>query len=151
VATSVLNRAGQGDPTTYQAVLTDLVAMLEARLGPDHQATLNALSQLANSGRDRGDQAGRAEAIQRVLAAYDRQGRVEDGLMAAQGLAMAQSEAGDTEGSLAGQVGPAEQRLGEAVAQARRGGDGETQPPRRFPRPASTALCGRHTRSSAGG
>ncbi|HEV7708524.1 MAG TPA: hypothetical protein VGP16_10055 [Asanoa sp.] len=100
VAASVLNRVGQGDPTIHQAVLTDLAAMLEARLGPDHQATLNALSQLANSGRDRGDQAGRADAIQRVLAAYDRQGRAEDALMAALGLAMAQSEAGDTEGSL---------------------------------------------------
>ncbi|GIF48274.1 hypothetical protein DFJ67_3440 [Asanoa ferruginea] len=78
--------------------------------------------------------------------------------MAALGLAMAQGDAGDTDGSLrtyasaydrarriarpevmsqvlrnwglalseAGQLGPAEQRLGEAVAQARRAGDGET-------------------------
>ncbi|GIF48273.1 tetratricopeptide repeat protein [Asanoa ferruginea] len=55
VCASVLNRAGHGDQTIYQAVLADLVAVLEARLGPDHQATLNALSQLANTGRERGD------------------------------------------------------------------------------------------------
>jgi hypothetical protein len=113
---------------------------------------------LANTGRDLGDQAGRVEAIQRVLASYDRQGRAEDALMAALGLAMAQSDAGDDEEALrtyasansraerigrpeltsqvlrnwglalkdAGQVGPAEQCLGEAVAQAGRGADYET-------------------------
>ncbi|MEV4623109.1 tetratricopeptide repeat protein [Asanoa sp. NPDC049573] len=145
VATSVVTRDGV-DP----AVLTDLAAALEARLGPDHQATLNVLSQLANLGQD----PGRVDAIQRVLASYDRQGRAEDALMAALGLAMAQD---DVEASLAtyasayeraqrigrpelvsqvlrnwglalreaGQVGPAEQRLSEAVAQARRGPDRE--------------------------
>jgi tetratricopeptide (TPR) repeat protein len=158
MALSVMNRLGRGDPTTYKTVLTDLVATLAARLGADHQATLNALSILANTGRDLGDQAGRIEAIQRVLASYDRQGRAEDALMTALGLAMAQSDAGDEEEALrtyasaysraerigrpelksqvlrnwglalkeVGQVGPAEQRLGEAVAQARRGADDET-------------------------
>lgn len=97
VAQSVLDRHGKGDPAT---VLNALVTMLEARLGPDHQATLNALSVLANSGRDRGDQAGRVGAIQRVLASYDRQGLAEQALMAALGLAMAQSEVGDEDGAL---------------------------------------------------
>jgi tetratricopeptide (TPR) repeat protein len=100
VAGSVLDRQGSGDPAVYQAVLTDLVAALEARLGPDHQATLNTLSTLANAGRDLGDPAGRVAAIQRVLASYDRQGRAEEALMAALGLAMAQSDAGDDEGAL---------------------------------------------------
>ncbi|GAA2382251.1 hypothetical protein Cme02nite_53380 [Catellatospora methionotrophica] len=158
VAESVLNRQGQGDPAVFPTVLKALVAVLERRLGPDHQATLNALSALANSGRDRGDHAGRVEAIQRVLASYDRQGMAEQALMAALGLAMAQSEVGDEDGALhtyasahtraerigspvlvsqvlrnwglalreAGQPQPAEQRLGEAVAHARRGSDGET-------------------------
>lgn len=100
LALSVINRRGEGDPATYRAVLTDLVATLEARLGVDHQATLNVLSALANLGSDAGDQAGRIEAIQRVLDSYDRQGRAEDALMAALGLAMAQSDAGDDDGAL---------------------------------------------------
>jgi tetratricopeptide (TPR) repeat protein len=131
-----------------------LVAMLEGRLGPDHQMTLNALSAQANLGGDVGDQTGRVEAIQRVLASYDRQGRTDEALMAALGLAMAQSDAGNLDDALrtyesalsrarrpeqrsqvlrnwglalkeAGRSGPAEQRLTEAVTQARLGGDGE--------------------------
>ncbi|MEU7821642.1 tetratricopeptide repeat protein [Catellatospora sp. NPDC049133] len=100
VAQSVLSRHGQGDPEIFAAVLKVLVRTLEARLGEDHQATLNVLSMLANSGRDRGDQAGRVDAIQRVLASYDRQGLADQALMAALGLAMAQSEVGDEDGAL---------------------------------------------------
>jgi tetratricopeptide (TPR) repeat protein len=146
------------DDPASKPLLTSLVAALEERLGIDHQATLNALSALANLGRDVGDQAGRVDAIERVLASYDRQGRQEEALMAALGLAMAQDEAGDAEAALrtyasaharaerigrpelrsqvlrnwglalkeAGQVGPAEQRLTEAVSQARRGTDHDT-------------------------
>ena len=55
---------------------------------------------MANMGRDSGDQSGRIEAIQRVLASYDRQGRTEDAVMATQGLAMAHSEAGDEQEAL---------------------------------------------------
>ncbi|TYB39750.1 tetratricopeptide repeat protein [Micromonospora sp. AP08] len=144
------------DPAS-KPLLTALVAALEERLGIDHQATLNALSTLANLGRDLGDQAGRIDAIERVLASYDRQGRQEEALMAALGLAMAQDETGDAETALrtyasayaraerigrpelrsqvlrnwglalkeAGHVGLAEQRLTEAVNQARRGTDRE--------------------------
>jgi tetratricopeptide (TPR) repeat protein len=97
---AVLNRSGRCEPSRYKAILTDLIAILEARLGPDHQVTLNALSMLANTGRDCGDQSGRIDAIQRVLASYDRQGRAEDAVMAAQGLAMAHSEAGDEQEAL---------------------------------------------------
>lgn len=100
MALSVISRFGCGESTTYKGVVTDLVAALEARLGADHQATLNALSVLANVGSDLGDQASRIEAIQRMLASYDRQGRAEDALMAALGLAMAQSDAGDGEEAL---------------------------------------------------
>ncbi|GAB3152786.1 hypothetical protein GCM10027290_44200 [Micromonospora sonneratiae] len=158
IALSVMSRLGRCDPKTYQIVLTDLVAILEARLGVDHQATLNVLSTLANVGHDHSDQSGRIDAIQRVLASYDRQGRAEEALMAALGLAMAQSDVGNEEKALrtyesaharaerigrpeltsqvlrnwglalreAGQVHLAEQRLTEAVTQARRGADHET-------------------------
>jgi tetratricopeptide (TPR) repeat protein len=88
------------DGAARKALFTTLIAALEQRLGPDHQGTINALSALANLGRDIGDEAGRVEAIRRVLASYDRQGRTEEALMAALGLAMAQDDAGDTEGSL---------------------------------------------------
>jgi tellurite resistance protein len=100
MASVVLMRSEDANPATYRAILTDLVAALESRLGADHQATINALSMLANIGRDLGDQAGRVEAIQRVLASYDRQGRAEEALNAALGLAEAQGDAGDEEGAL---------------------------------------------------
>jgi tetratricopeptide (TPR) repeat protein len=82
------------------AVLKELAATLETRLGPDHQATLDTLSVLANTGSDNGDQAGRVEAIGKVLAAYDRQGRTEDAVSVALGLALALADAGDQEGGL---------------------------------------------------
>lgn len=99
MAVTVMNRAGVR-PTMDRAVLTALVTTLEGRLGLDHQTTLNVLSHLANVGHDLGDEAGRIEAVQKVLASYDRQGRTEDALMAALGVAMAQSDAGDTTGAL---------------------------------------------------
>lgn len=98
-AVAVRSRSG-GDPAVRRAVITDLITALETRFGPDHQATLNALSHLANAGRDTGDEAGRVDAIQKVLASYDRQGRAEEALMASLGLAMAQSDGGDMAGSL---------------------------------------------------
>ncbi|WP_349338196.1 tetratricopeptide repeat protein [Plantactinospora sp. B6F1] len=154
VGRSVTQMVDHDDPAS-KSLLTSLVAALEERLGIDHQATLNALSALANLGRDLGDQAGRVDAIERVLASYDRQGREEEALMAALGLAMAQDDAGDAEAALrtygsaharaerigrpellsqvlrnwglalkeAGRVDLAEQRLTEAVRQARRGTD----------------------------
>lgn len=157
VARFVIQRLDHGDAASKR-LLTALVAALEARLGVDHQATLDALSVLANLGRDLADQSGRVEAIERVLASYDRQGRAEEALMAALGLAMAHSDVDDMEAALrtyasayaraerigrpelqsqvlrnwglalkeAGHVGPAEQRLAQAVTQARRGADYET-------------------------
>ncbi|MCO5994264.1 tetratricopeptide repeat protein [Actinoallomurus rhizosphaericola] len=101
LAATVLNRTGAARPDdAAKAVLTGLTTVLEARLGPDHQATLNALSHLANLGRHLGDGPGRVAAIHKVLSSYDRQGRAEDALMAALGLAMAQSDAGDPAGAL---------------------------------------------------
>ncbi|TKK89740.1 tetratricopeptide repeat protein [Herbidospora galbida] len=99
IAYAAVERSGR-DPVLGKAVLTRLVDALEARLGPDHQATLNALSQLANIGGDAGDEAGRIETIKKVLASYDRQGREHDAFMAALALAMAQDDAGDTTGAL---------------------------------------------------
>jgi tetratricopeptide (TPR) repeat protein len=96
---AVINRARRQAARTI-AVLSGLVAALEARFGPDHQSTLNALSCLANTSHDLGDEAGRVEAIRKVLASYDRQGRAEDALTTAIGLALAQGDAGDMAGAL---------------------------------------------------
>ncbi|WP_062431038.1 tetratricopeptide repeat protein [Herbidospora daliensis] len=98
IAGTVIERAVR-DPRAGRAVLAPLADALEERLGPDHQATLNTLSQLANAGGDAGDEAGRVETIRKVLASYDRQGREHDAFMAALGLAMAQDDAGDTAGA----------------------------------------------------
>ncbi|WP_433223284.1 hypothetical protein ACQP00_25725 [Dactylosporangium sp. CS-047395] len=95
LAGAVLARSGAGRP-----LLTELVALLEARLGPDHRATLATLSRIANLGRDSGDQTGRIEAIQRVLASHDRQGQAEAALQVALGLALAHGDAGDQEAGL---------------------------------------------------
>ncbi|PZG23117.1 tetratricopeptide repeat protein [Nonomuraea aridisoli] len=99
IARAVLNQTGE-HPGSDLIVLPRLAEALEARLGPDHQMTLNVLSQLANAGRDGDDESGRVEAIQKVLASYERQGRHDDALMAELGLAMAQSDAGDLDGAL---------------------------------------------------
>ncbi|WP_203752411.1 tetratricopeptide repeat protein [Actinoplanes cyaneus] len=157
LAGSVAARLDHGDPASKE-LLGALIDAVQTRLGPDHQTTLNTLSALANLSSDLGDQSGRVEAIERVLDTYDRQGRLEEAVMASLGLAMAQSEAGDGEAALrtyaaahlraervgrpellsqvlrnwglalneSGHTGPAEQRLTEAVAQARRGADHET-------------------------
>jgi tetratricopeptide (TPR) repeat protein len=90
-----------GTSSSDPVVLTALADAVEARLGPDHQQTLNVLSALANAGRDSGDNTGRVDAIRRVLASYDRQGRPQEALMASMGLALAQSETGDVDGLLA--------------------------------------------------
>ncbi|BCJ47165.1 hypothetical protein GCM10010168_72460 [Actinoplanes ianthinogenes] len=99
IAHAVLQAVDHGEPASKDLVAL-LVAAVEERLGPDHQATLNALSVQANLGQDLGDQADRVEAIERVLASYDRQGRPEEAVMAALGLAMAQGDAGDPDAAL---------------------------------------------------
>jgi tetratricopeptide (TPR) repeat protein len=99
LAAEVTSRARRHPDRTF-AALSGLVTVLDARLGPDDQATLNALSCLANTSHDLGNEEGRVEAIRKVLASYDRQGRTEDALKAASGLARAQSDAGDITGAL---------------------------------------------------
>jgi tetratricopeptide (TPR) repeat protein len=99
MAAEVMNRARRHPDRTF-AALSSLVTVLDARLGPDHQSTLNALSCLANISHDLGNQKGRIEAIRKVLASYDRQGRAEDALKTACGLALAQSDAGEITGAL---------------------------------------------------
>jgi tetratricopeptide (TPR) repeat protein len=100
MAVDALNRVDRADPRTAADVLADLASLLEARLGPDHQATLNVLSALANLGHHLGDQGMRIDTIRRVLASYDRQGRHEQALMTVLGLAMAYGDAGDPEEGL---------------------------------------------------
>ncbi|MET7420152.1 tetratricopeptide repeat protein [Dactylosporangium sp. NPDC005555] len=100
ILSAVTYRHGLADPATHHAVLAALAAAVDARLGPDHPTTLNALAALANAGYDSGDQTGRVDAIRRVLASYDRQGRAEDALTAELGLALAHGDAGDRDASL---------------------------------------------------
>lgn len=87
-------------PAEATTVLPGLVTALDTRFGPDNQATLSALSCLANTSHDLGDEKGRVEAIRKVLASYERQGKMEDALKTAGGLAAAQSDAGDVSGAL---------------------------------------------------
>lgn len=98
MAAEVINRASRHPDGTITA-LSGLVTILDARFGPDHQATLNALSCQANISHDLGDQERRVESIRRVLASHDRQGRAEDALTTACGLALAQGDAGDMTGA----------------------------------------------------
>lgn len=103
LADAICGRVEFGDPLLYRVLLRDLAAGLEARLGPDHFTTLKVLSSLANLNRKIGDEVGRAEridAIRRVLAAHDRQGRAMDALHVAQGLALALDDAGEKEEGL---------------------------------------------------
>jgi tetratricopeptide (TPR) repeat protein len=139
---------GPEEPVS-EPLLVATIAALDERLGPDHQATLNALSALANLGGG-----GRTEAIERVLASYERQGRQEDALTAELGLAATFSpeaafrtyESAYARADRIGrpelrsqvlrnwglalkeadQAGPAGQRLTEAVRQGRLGSDNET-------------------------
>jgi tetratricopeptide (TPR) repeat protein len=142
----VAQMAGPEEPVS-EPLLVATIAALDERLGPDHQVTLNALSALANLG------GGRTEAIERVIASYERQGREEDALTAELALASAFSpeaafrtyDAAHARADRigrpelrsqvlrnwglalkeAGQAGPAEQRLTEAVHQGRLGADNE--------------------------
>ena len=148
VGNMVAQWAGPAEPVS-EPLLIATIAALDERLGPDHQATLNALSALANLGGG-----GRTAAIERVLASYERQGREQDALTAELGLAATFPPAAafrtyesaharaDRIGrpelrsqvlrnwglalSEAGQAGPAEQRLTEAMHQGRLGSDNTT-------------------------
>jgi tetratricopeptide (TPR) repeat protein len=143
----VVQMTGPGE-TVSEPLLIATIAVLDERLGADHQTTLNALSALANLGGG-----GRTQAIERVLASYERQGRHEDALMAELGLAFGfppEAAFRTYESALAradrigrpelrskvlrnwglalkeaGQAAPAEQRLTEAVREGRAGSDNE--------------------------
>jgi tetratricopeptide (TPR) repeat protein len=100
-ATIAAARVQQGiDPAAAYLLVAHLANALRARLGPDHAATVNAFNALAVQAGDRGDHVGRTAALRRVLAAYDRQNRAEEGLSAALGLAEALNDAGETENCL---------------------------------------------------
>lgn len=148
VGNLVAQWASRDEPVS-EPLLAGTIAVLDERLGTDHQATLNALAALANLGGG-----ARMETMERLFASYERQGRQEDALRAQLGLAAAlPSEAAfsmyasaharaDRIGRAelrsqvlrdwglalneADQAGPAEQRLIEAVREGRLGSDNET-------------------------
>ncbi|GIF23748.1 tetratricopeptide (TPR) repeat protein [Actinoplanes tereljensis] len=101
VATIAATRARQGlDPEAGYLLVAHLANALRERLGPDHAATIEAYTAMAVQAVDRGDHNGRIAALRRILAAYDRQDRAEEGLAAALAIAEALGAAGDTEKSL---------------------------------------------------
>jgi tetratricopeptide (TPR) repeat protein len=100
VAVVAAARAQTLDPATAYLLIAHLANALRDRLGPDHPATVNTFGALAAQAGDRGDQDARTAALRRVLAAYDRQDLVEEGLTAALHLAEALNDAGDTDKAL---------------------------------------------------
>ncbi|WP_285619184.1 tetratricopeptide repeat protein [Kineosporia sp. NBRC 101677] len=100
VARTLCHRMDRSDPQS-RVLLEVALGAVEHILGPDHQATLNLLSELANLKREQGDTQGRAELIERARDSYDRLGRPEEAVLTTLALALAHSEAGGVESSLA--------------------------------------------------
>lgn len=104
LARFVFGRLGQAPAETLRRVVSGLVSILSARLGEDHQTTLNALTLLANLEKELGeggDFAVRQDAIRRTLAAYDRRGEHRRAAQAVLALAAAQREATQHDAALA--------------------------------------------------
>lgn len=95
MATAAVNDVDWERPGIGQAVLTDLLPLIERRMGPQHQATLQIQSVLANLGRELGGHEGRIETIEKVLAAHEVRGEHAQAIQARYGLALALSDAGN--------------------------------------------------------
>jgi tetratricopeptide (TPR) repeat protein len=101
VATIAATRARQSLAAEAGYLLVaHLANALRDRLGPDHAATIDAYTAMAVQAGDRGDHNGRVAALRRILAAYDRQDRAEEGLAAALAIAEALGAAGEIPKSL---------------------------------------------------
>jgi tetratricopeptide (TPR) repeat protein len=99
VARQATERAPEIPAGVRRAVLADLAATLDPRLGAMHDAVIDVLSLLANAEREMGADANqelRQDAIRRVVAARDERGERREAVAALLGLALAQSEAGQT-------------------------------------------------------
>lgn len=88
-------RLPDGDPRVLARVLDELVPLLEARLGPAHEATLQVWSAIANVEASGGDPEKRRAAITRVRQALDDAGDAYGALEACLGLALAFADEGD--------------------------------------------------------
>lgn len=100
----VCSRVEEADPLVLRPVLADAMALCWHRLGEGHPVTLNLLAHQANLERElgpHGDHALRQEAIHRVIGIYERLGQEPDVIQTLQGLAVAQTDAGQTDAALA--------------------------------------------------
>lgn len=97
--------SGGDDPAADQRVLEALLPALEARLGEDSDTVLLTLSRLAEAERQLGAEDGAPErrqvALRRLAESFARRGEPAQVLAALQGLALAESEAGETEAAIA--------------------------------------------------
>ena len=95
VAEHIGERALEADPVHTRALLRSLADTLEARLGLAHEATLEALTLLANLEAAGGDVALRERVLVRLLEGHDARGDVKAALEAQVGLALVSVERRD--------------------------------------------------------
>jgi tetratricopeptide (TPR) repeat protein len=117
-AVAMVNKTGTLKPILARRVLLRGQEMIAERLGETHQTALNLLAYLANQEAqwgESGDAETRIETIRRAKEAYQRANRLDDVVMALQGMSLAQGDIGDKDG--------AEASAKEAVAVAERLGN----------------------------
>jgi len=93
---AVLERSNEAPADAYRRVLADLLEFVESRFSDDSAPALQTLAAVVEHERrqgDAGDADRRIQAVRRVLAILDRQGRAEEALSAVMGLALALDEA----------------------------------------------------------
>jgi tetratricopeptide (TPR) repeat protein len=96
--------ANTEDLNTTALVMSDLVSLLNARLGEGHAQTINALITLSNVQRKlgkAGDPAIRRQTIRRLMIIFDSQGRAREALQSVLALALAYGDAGEPDRSVA--------------------------------------------------
>lgn len=91
---AAVERVEMDSPAIGQAILTDLLPLIENNLGQHHDATLKLRSVLANLASALGGHEGRIESIEKVIAGLDARGQREDAIDTRYGLALALSDAG---------------------------------------------------------
>jgi tetratricopeptide (TPR) repeat protein len=97
LAEATTQRLDDEKPQIGRAMLRDLVPLISGRLGEQHDAMIQILTAMANLDRSLGDAQSREQAIRRVIAAHDARHEAKQAISAKLGLALAQSEAGQTD------------------------------------------------------
>jgi tetratricopeptide (TPR) repeat protein len=96
LAEATLQRLDDEKPQIGRAMLRDLEPLISSRLGQQHDGTIQILMAMANLDRSLGDGQSRQEAIRRVIQAHVARHEPKQAVAAELGLALAQSEAGQT-------------------------------------------------------